>query len=193
MDKRALKARIAELEAMENRTAEQEGELKQLRRRLAQLGDQGSQRIVCDHPNAKFGDKFCRNCGEQISMPPREAVAELVREILEKDYEILDEANSSRGNGATRRSDSPESDLLDAQWDAYSNKPGVRLPDEPFKFARAQPEGYGKKFHDRKLFNKATDAEREAELKRIGVSDRDVQELKKRVRGENSRTAGANR
>ena len=48
MDKHALRARMAELERVGNRTAEQEGELKQLRRRLAHLGEDGQQRIVCD-------------------------------------------------------------------------------------------------------------------------------------------------
>src|SRR5260370_29061861 len=111
MDKRALRARIAELEQIENRTAEQEGEVKQLRRHLAQQhqSDDGQQRIVCDHRNAKFGDKFCRNCGEQISMPPRAAVAELLREILDDDYEISDDGNSPKsGNPEAPRGNSAD-------------------------------------------------------------------------------------
>ncbi len=198
MDKRALRARIAELEGIENRTAEQEGELKQLRRRLAQPGEPGSQRIVCDHPNAKFGDKFCRNCGEQISMPPREAVAELIREILEKDYEISEDANSSGGNGGNSRHGNPSQsdvDLLDAQWEAYSITRGQRLPAEPLLIGGAarQTAGYGKRFRDRKSFDRATDAEREAELKRLGVDDRELEKAKKRLLEEGSRRAVANR
>ena len=192
MDKHALRARIAKLERVGNRTTEQEGELKQLRRRLAHLGEDGQQRIVCDHPNAKFGDKFCRNCGEQISMPPRGAVAELLREILEEDYEISEDGgNSSRSNSSRPAADP----LLDAQWEAYNNTLGSRLPGEPLRIIRNAEDyrTYGKKFHDRKSFDRATDAERAAELKRIGVSDRDIEKAKKRLVEEASRRAVASR
>jgi len=177
MDKRALRLRIAELERIENRTAEQEGELKQLRRRLARLGDGDPQQIVCEHRNAKFGDKFCRNCGEQISMPPRAAVADLLREILEEDYEFTDDKASS-SNGDSAPPSQPDPDLLDAEWHAYDRKFLI---------------GTKKNFRDRKAFDAATAGERKKELERIGVTQREIEKAKKESAKEGSRRAVASR
>jgi hypothetical protein len=178
MDKGALRARIADLEGIENRTGEQEGELKELRVRLAQSVDQpGSQRVVCDHVNAKFGDRFCRNCGEQISMPPRAAVAELLREILEEDYEISEDKSTSAKGKSPQQPDSANGYELEAKWRAYEEK---------FFIGR-------KKFLDRKSFESATAGERNQELDRIGVKEREVEKAKKSSARESSRRAVVSR
>lgn len=184
MDKRALRARIAELERVETRTAEQDGELKQLRRRLAQpqQGDDGQQRIVCDHRSSKFGDKFCRNCGEQISMPPRAAVAELLREILEEDYAISTDDAGAPDAGSSRIDSQSDADLLDAQWEAYSKKK------EPFKIVNRNDTP--PRFDDFAKFKQATPAQRKKAMEWRGVSERDIEEAKKRVgSGDSSRFA----
>ena len=98
MDTRALRLRIVEFERIQNRTAEEESELKQLRRRLARLAEDEPQRIVCDHPNAKCGDRFCRNCGEAINMPPKSAISEIVREILRDEYHVQDDQDRNDSN-----------------------------------------------------------------------------------------------
>lgn len=182
MDKRALRTRIAELERVENRTAEQDGELRQLRRRLAQpqQGDDAQQRIVCDHRSSKFGDKFCRNCGEQISMPPRAAVAELLREILEEDYAI-----STDDAGSSRIDSQPDADLLDAQWEAYSKKK------EPFKVINR--DDTPPRFDDFAKFKQATPAQRKKAMEWRGVSERDIEEAKKRIGSRDSSRFAAKR
>lgn len=175
MDKRALRLRIAELERIENRTSEQDGELKQLRRRLARLSDGDRQQVICDHRNAKFGDKFCRTCGEQISLPPRAAVAELVREILEEDYEISDEKDDSSNGNSTPE---PDPGQLTAEWRAYDRKFMLRG---------------SKKFRDRKSFDSATPSERKQELDRIGVTESEVERAKKELAPGASRRAVSSR
>ena len=80
--------------------------------------------------------------------------------------------------------DSDDAELR-AQWEAYSKKK------EPFKMYRR--DGDPLPFADFAAFKRASPAQRKQALQWRAVTDRDIEEAKKRLREESSRRVAANR
>jgi hypothetical protein len=52
--------------------------------------------VICSHPNASLGQRFCPDCGQELDGPSRESVEEVVEGVLLRHGLILGEGQAEK-------------------------------------------------------------------------------------------------
>jgi hypothetical protein len=212
--KRKLEARIAELEAKQQLTPEEEAELEEKREQLEELEQEeptvrvtlrlpaelhDEVRKIAKRDKLNLNDALVRRIEEGADSPRQSDGYQQLGDLIQA-CKLLDEnqrpglkrAIAERINGlydldlpVDGDGDHSDDAELRAQWEAYSKKK------EPFKMYRR--DGDPVSFADFAAFKRVTPAQRKQALQWRAVTDRDIEEAKKRLREESSRRVAAAR
>lgn len=215
-DKRKkLEARISELEAKPQLTPEEESEVEEKREQLEELEEQEAEVRVALRLPSNLHDEV-RRMAKREKLNLNDALIRLIeqgsdqgaggsttdeyqqfRDMMELCKLLGVEEKPELKRALAKRAeelynlpiDVEDADSGDAeqraQWEAYSKKK------EPFKMYRR--DGDPLPFADFAAFKRASPAQRKQALQWRAVTDRDIEEAKKRLRHEGSRGVAANR
>ena len=208
--KRKLKNRIAELEAKEQLTPEEESELEEKQQLLEELESDDPEVRVTVRVPADTHEQIRRRAKqerlsvnqaivqaiEQFSGSPRGDSRQEIRDLLDICNLMGAEQTSDLRRALAQRvkdvydldlsvEPEDEDDDLQAWWKAYSEKK------EPFRVINRN--GSQPSFDDFAAFKRATPDQRKEAMQRRAVTDREVEAARKRLRGEGARRFAVSR
>lgn len=210
--KQRLETRIAELEAKQQLTQEEETELEEKREQLQELEEESPTvritlrlppnlhdeiRKVAKRDGIALNDAFVRRIEEGYEDSRQVDEYQQLGDLIQA-CKLLDEnqrprlkrAIAERINGLydlnlpLDEGDGQDADLR-AQWEAYSKKR------EPFRIINRG--ATHPSFEDFAAFRRATPAQRQEALQWRVVTEREIEDARKRLRGEGSRRFAASR